>query len=251
MFQEDQPAQQPQQEPEQQSEPTPPPQAPSPNPGQSSPHVEGFKAAIMDAIEILKLNKNKMREVMESPGATMYAWIFLLAPAIINTLILVTWLGRWGFRWHAPMVILQPIGIIVFVYAMHFTAVKLFKGKGELKKFFRAYGYANAVQLLNIPFTLLWMLGVYAIASLSSLVILAAAIIALIVTYNAMKENYQLSAENTIFSFIIAIIITAVVNMVLTSMLLPILFPAPAPVHQAQEALEQMGDFFKGLSGSQ
>lgn len=217
------------------------------SPNMSSPSPEGFKKAIMDAIEVLKLNKQKMREVMDNPSTTMYAWIFLIAPGLINTIIMLAYLGRVGFRYYAPSMLLQPISIIVFVYAIHFTAVKFFKGQGDLKRFFRAYGYANALQLLNIPFTLLMLTGAWTLMGLSSIVMLAAAILGIIVGYNALKETYQVSSENAIFSIIIAAVITMVVQMIIAAVLIPILFPMPTPL----QTLQDVGDIMKNLGGYQ
>lgn len=215
------------------------------SPNMSSPSSEGFKKAIIDAIEVLKLNKQKMREVMDNPSATMYAWIFLIAPGLINTIIMLGYLGRIGFRYYAPSILLQPMSIIIFVYAIHFTAVKFFKGHGDLQRFFRAYGYTNALQLVGIPLTLLMFAGAWSLMGLSSIVMLAATILAIIVGYNALKETYQVSSEHAIFSIIIAAVITMVIQMVIAAVLIPILFPMPTPI----QTLQDVGDIMKNLGG--
>lgn len=170
--------------------------------------VNDFKTAVLDAIEILKLNKTKIETIKKDKNATKFAWIFLVAPGLLKLVILSTMYGYSSFYLHEA--IWCPIGIIGMIYVSHFIAMKFFNGKGKLEEYFRVIGYVNALQLITIIILLLGLLRIN-LTGLSNLVLLIVSIYSIVLFYKLLKESYQLTTTHTIITIILAVIGVSIV----------------------------------------
>lgn len=179
-----------------------------------------WKKEVMNAIEILKLNKMKMQEVAKDNKATTVGLIFIIVPQIISLIIAVLFTGQF-IGWIHGSYILGMITPFLFVYAAHFTATKFFQGKGDLIAYFRVVSYTNIISVITIVIALLMYAGKIDLLGLASLIMLAIGIWMLIVSYHLLMENYHTTSQNTIIVLIIAFVAVSIIVLIINRILFP------------------------------
>jgi uncharacterized membrane-anchored protein len=106
------------------------------------------------------------------------------------------------------------------IYALHFTAIKFFQGKGDLIPLFRVISYASVISIL-VPVVLLLGWVSLSLMGLMSLVLLVVGIWQLIVAYTILTETHHMTNQNTIITMVIAIVVVGIIMYLLQRFLFP------------------------------
>lgn len=183
-----------------------------------------WKAEVMDAIEVLKMNKTKIHEVSMREKATSVGIVFIVVPQILAAILTyITYsrlFGASGWQFFVASGLVGIISPFLFIYAIHFIGNKFFQGKGQLLPYFRVVSYVNVVSILT-PVILLLALVAPAIGGLAGLVALAVAIWALVISYKLLMEMYKMTSTNTILTIIIAAVAVGIVTSIINGIFLP------------------------------
>ncbi len=181
-----------------------------------------WKKEVMDAIEILKLNKTKMHEVAGREKATTVGIVFIVIPQIVSVILSAILLSRYFSSWQFYLIpgLTSIISPFLLIYAFHLAATQVFKAKGELFPFFRVMSYISVITVLTPVVTLLTFVS-WGLAGLAGLVSLVAGIWMLIVAYHLLQDMYKLTNQNTVLSMIIGIVAVAIVTGIVNAIFLP------------------------------
>jgi len=182
-------------------------------------HGIDWQKEVMNAIEILKLNKTKMHEVAKDEKATTVGMTFIIVPQILAIIISMIMVG--GYVGYAQgTYIIQLITPFLFIYALHVIAVKFFQGKGDLIPLFRVISYASVISIL-VPVVLLLGWISWGLMGLMSLVLLVVGVWQLIVAYTILTETHHMTSQNTIITMVIAIVVVGIIMYLLQRLLFP------------------------------
>jgi hypothetical protein len=152
------------------------------------------------ALQIALLKKKEMHEVALEKGKTKYAYLILVAVAVLG------FIGQQLFGPFKPsflsglgMAIYQLVMMVVGIYVMSMVAKSIFKGSAKHDEFFRVMAYGGVVgAVMIVP-----MLGfISAIWSLVLLVVI-------------LKTVHKLTTGGAIGTIIISIIILGLFGMIL------------------------------------
>jgi len=175
-----------------------------------------FGKEVRDAIEIIKLNKTKMKEIAGKKSSTKIGIVFIVVPIVLNALLSFFSVGgSWG-GYYTYLSVLPIISLILGILILSYVAEKFFKGKGDHESFFRVISYSCLLLWINTVFLLLSTLGLWGISA--SLLYTIPGLISLwiiVVTYFALIEIHQLSSENAVITIIVGFIASIIINSIL------------------------------------
>ncbi|MBD3360525.1 hypothetical protein GF366_01855 [Candidatus Peregrinibacteria bacterium] len=153
---------------------------------------------LQDAVDILKLNKDKMLQVSKKKYATIWAVIFLLVPPLVN-LILMSFSFPSGFGVIFSRFLLWPIFIpalslagVLFLASL--IAQRSFGGKGKHVGFFRTVGYSSIILWITIipfilsAFGLMDALGLFNFISIIAIIWIFAVIYKMLIIYHLLSQ---------------------------------------------------------------
>ncbi|MBU1018631.1 MAG: YIP1 family protein [Patescibacteria group bacterium] len=172
--------------------------------------MAGWKDEFKKAFEIVKLNKTVMNAVAADEKATGVAILFFLLYGLFGAV------GRFIFPVRVFGVVYRPgiedmifrtlvYGAVSFLSMLLITVVAqyLFKGKGDLMKYLRVYGYAMLV-------------GAVMLIPALSFIVMIWIVVLMFVT---LQVVHKLDVAETIGSMIIGTILTVIVLAVLSPFL--------------------------------
>lgn len=190
---------------------------------------------IRDGIEILKLKKPVMAAIANKSGAKNWGFIILAVPPALN-LILASMISpsAFGSIFSAALfwpLILPSLVLVGAIFAMSFSAEKLFQSSHNHWAFFKVLAYASVVLFLTVLPFMLSLIGFlrnpYLLFGLLSLV---GSIWVLVVAYHLFLEWGKMSKQNSIIIVVIGFFVLVALDHVLGSSL--------------------VGPFYQGLWGS-
>lgn len=174
---------------------------------------------VKDGVSILKLDKVKMSQVAHDQKATVWAFVILGLPFVVNVILAA--LKTTLFLSLQVKFLLIPLATIVgAIFAMSFVAQKVFHAKGDHMAFFRVIAYAGVVTWLSVIPFVLSLLGLDDVFSIFNLVNFAAGIWMLVVTYHVLIDYYRLNQQNTVITIVLGIIGAAILQSVLGRVLI-------------------------------
>lgn len=162
-----------------------------------------MESEFYDAIEIIKLNKAKMKEVAGRKNATKIGAGIIAVPIILNALFFGL---SFGGAFYVYQSIISIASIVVSIFLISLVAVKFFKGKGKHEEFFRVISYGFLLNWVTVIASLLLFLNFWSFLSLFNLVSLVVIIWQLVITYYALIEVHQINSTNSVISIILGVI---------------------------------------------
>ncbi len=181
-----------------------------------------WKKEIMDAIEVVKMNKAKWHEVAARDKATTAGFTFIVAPQLLLFIIALISGSTYFFLSY----VISGLCTLVFLYACDLAAKKAFHGKGDFLSLFRVGSYMGVIFLLQ-PVIGLLSFASYSLWALVGIAPIAVGILMIIVAYHYLMENYKLDSNNAIITIVIAAVSDGIVYAVLTAILVPLFIPKP------------------------
>jgi hypothetical protein len=178
-----------------------------------------FVSAVMNGIEILKLNKAKMNEVAGKESATVWALVILFVPFVVN-LILSALQTTMFLSLQIKFLIIPVLVVIATIFLMSVIAQQLFHAKGDHMAFFRVIAHAGVVMWAGVIPFVLSLLGVVDVYSIFNLVNMIAGIWMLIVTYQVLIGYYKLNQQNAIITMVLGVVGAAIIQSILGRILI-------------------------------
>jgi hypothetical protein len=193
-----------------------------------------WKKEIMNAIEILKMNKTKMHEIAKDEKATTVGLSFILVPQIISLIIAIVGAGGFMGYLHGSYILggvanfgfvsFYNIGLILpflFIYGVHLVSTKFFQGKGDMWGYFRVVSYVFAASIISTLLLLIMTITSADLIGLANLVNWAIFIVALVVSYFWMMEGYHMTQQNAIIAPIVSMVVAGLIIWLVSSVLFP------------------------------
>lgn len=171
-------------------------------------------AAVKDGIAILKLDKSKMSQVAGDENATVWAFVILVVPFVVNVILSAIQTTLF-FSLQVKFLLIPVLSVIAAIFLMSFIAQMVFHAKGDHLAFFRVIAHAGVVMWAGIiPFilSLFGFDGSYAVFNLINLV---AGIWMLVVTYNVLISYYRLNQQNAIITIVLGAIGAGIIQSIL------------------------------------
>ena len=108
-----------------------------------------YSKVLKNLVAVLRLDKEAMARVARDPSATIWGFVILLGPPVIN-LILSSFAFPSGFGVMLSRFMLWPMfvpafSIIGVIFLMSNLAVRLFHGKGDVIGFFRTVSFSAII----------------------------------------------------------------------------------------------------------
>jgi hypothetical protein len=181
--------------------------------------ISSLMDAVMDGIAILKLDKTKVSQVAHDEKATIWAFVILVLPVLINV-VLAALQTTLFLSLQIKFLIIPLVTIFAVIFLMSFVAQQVFHAKGDHMAFFRVLAHAGVVTWLTvIPFvlSLLGLVDVYSVFNMANMV---AGIWMFVVTYNVLQDYYKLNQQNTIITMVLGVVGAAIVQSILGRVLI-------------------------------
>ena len=170
-----------------------------------------WKSEFMDAIEVIKLNKTKMKQISERKSSTTTALIFAILGSAAIPLGIYIMLFRTPFFSVADLliaIVYYFVSFLLSVFILDIIAKKLFHGKGDFRKLFKVLGFGY---LIMVPGIIVYLLG------LASGLVSILGIWYLVIMFKALQVLYKLSNKNTVVALIISIVVLGILGSILIS----------------------------------
>ena len=181
--------------------------------------ISSLMDAVMVGIAILKLDKTKVSQVAHDEKATIWAFVILVLPVLINV-VLAALQTTLFLSLQIKFLIIPLVTIFAVIFLMSFVAQQVFHAKGDHMAFFRVLAHAGVVTWLTvIPFvlSLLGLVDVYSVFNMANMV---AGIWMFVVTYNVLQDYYKLNQQNTIITMVLGVVGAAIVQSILGRVLI-------------------------------
>lgn len=170
--------------------------------------------AIKDGIAILKMDKAKMAEVAGKESATLWAFVILAVPFVVNVILSAVQTSMF-LSLHIKFLIIPLLSVVAVIFLMSIVAQSVFHAKGDHMAFFRVLAHAGVLMWVAIVPFVLGIFGVVDVFSVFNLINLIAGVWMLVVTYNVLLNYYKLSQQNAIITIVIGVVGAGIVQSVL------------------------------------
>lgn len=160
---------------------------------------------VQDAIDVLKFNKSKMAKIAGDEKATVWAFVILGLPFVVNVL-LVAFKTSLFLSLQIKLMLIPLISVFGSIFLMSLVAQAVFHAKGDHMAFFRVMGHAGLVMWLSVIPFILGLVGVSDVFSIFNLINLLAGIWMLAVAYHVLMDYYKLSQQNAIISIVLGVV---------------------------------------------
>jgi hypothetical protein len=172
------------------------------------------KSIVMEAVEVLKLNKAAISKVAADEKMTVWAFVILLAPFVVNTLLgAIQSVQFFGLQMKIFLIpVLCMVGVI---FLMSLVAQMAFKARGDHMAFFRVIGFAGIAGFASVIPVLLGTIGIADTYSFFNIVNGLAGIWMLVVTYNVLMSYYKLNQQNAIITIVVGIVAAMILQSLL------------------------------------
>ncbi len=175
--------------------------------------------ALKDGIAILKLDKTKVSQVAHDEKATVWAFVILVIPVLIN-IILAALQTTLFLSLQIKFLIIPLVTVFAVIFLMSFVAQQVFHARGDHMAFFRVLAHAGVVTWLTVIPFLLSLFGLVDVYSIFNLVSMIAGVWMLVVTYNVLQDYYKLDQQNAIITIVLGVVGAAIVQSILGRVLI-------------------------------
>ena len=184
-----------------------------------------FVSQLKRAVSIVKLDEKAMSEVSADTSALKWGLIFLLAPAVLNWLIISfqasSYFGGMFSRFFFWPLFLPPLTMAITFYLMSLVAERFFHGKKDHLTFVRPILYASMPLVLTVVLFALSMLGIFKSAfvfELWSIVWWITIVLMFVVAYKMLKNYHHLHKDDHITVMVIGVLGYFLIGKVLSSL---------------------------------
>ena len=176
-------------------------------------------SAIKDGIAILKIDKAKMAEIAGRESATLWAFVILAVPFVLNVILSAIQTTMF-ISLQIKFLIIPLLSVVVVIFLMSIVAQSVFHAKGDHMAFFRVLAHAGIVMWASVVPFVLSLFGVVDVFSIFNLINLVAGLWMLFVTYHVLLNYYKLSQQNAIITIVLGIVGAAIVQSILGRVLI-------------------------------
>lgn len=166
-----------------------------------------FTKALKEALNIALLKKNVMHEVAEDKSATKYAYLIIIAAAVLGMVgqlvfgIKVPFLGviKPSLGMAFGQAVIQVISMVIGLYIISFIAKSIFKGHAKHDAFFRVAGFGMVIMFLGVFPRLSIIAGIWG----------------LVLFFVILKTIHKLTTGGVIGTFVVTLIAGFVLSLIL------------------------------------
>jgi hypothetical protein len=165
-----------------------------------------LKQEFQNAIEIIILNTNKIKEIAKNKSASGIAMFFVIISYLAFSFGLYIPSLKYGFltSYYLLFTFFSILMFLISVFLYNFIADKVFKAeKGTYAELFRVIGYGAVVLILGIFRYFIPILAFFALAWF------------IVVSYKAIEIIKKLNLIHIVFTLFITIIIIVLLNILL------------------------------------
>lgn len=166
-----------------------------------------FTVEFKKAIELLKGNKAKIKEVAEHAGSTKWGIFFLVVPTVLSWLLNAMSYPSGLSVIFKPFVfwstIVPVLSLVGMAFVMAFFAEKVYKSHFKPMELFRVLAYVGVILWLNIAVFLLVFIGFFGSSGLVGLISLVALFWMLWATHQFLVDLAKMSSDKAVITIII------------------------------------------------